>query len=70
MKIIENTCSQPRRYADSEGWLKIELEQGDDREAIIQQYNKSSNWGRTTTFCPSLSSDTILVFKNHEPFLD
>ena len=70
MKIIENSCSQPRRYADSEGWLKIELEPGDDREAIIKEYEKSIPWGRTTTFCPSLSTDTLLVFENHEPFLD
>ena len=72
MKIIENECRQPRRFADSEGWLKIELEPGDDREAIIKQYNKpKKHWAdEGCTFCPEKSTDTLLLFYRHQIFLD
>lgn len=72
MKIIENSCSQPRRYADSEGWLKIELEPGDDREAIIKEYTKVANewWQESCKFQPTLSDDKLLVFVRKQPFLD
>ena len=72
MKIIENECRQPRRFADSDGWLKIELEPGDDRDAIIKQYHKpKQHWAdESCEFCPSKSTETLLVFKRHQVFLD
>lgn len=72
MKIIENYCTQPRRWADSEGWLKIELEPGDDREAIIKQYHYEGDtgWEETCIFRPDLSTDTLLVFEKHQVYND
>lgn len=72
MKIIENYCKQPRPYADSEGWLKIELEPGDDHEAIIKEYTKDDVewWQESCVLVPSLCTETVLVFKKHQTFLD
>lgn len=72
MKIIENYCTQPRPYADSEGYLKIELEPCDDREAIIKEYTKVTNewWQESCKFQPTLSDDKLLVFVRKQPFLD
>lgn len=72
MKIIENYCKQPRAYANSEGWLKIQLEPGDDREKIIMEYHKpKKHWAdESCIFCTELSTESLLVFKKHRVFLD
>lgn len=72
MKIIENYCNQPRPYADSVGYLKIELEEGDDREQIIKDYTKTpEHWYQETCkFQPTLSNEKLLVFYRKQPFLD
>lgn len=72
MKILESYCCQPRPYADAEGWLKIELEAGDDREAIIKQYTKEDVewWDESCVLVPNMCTDTLLVFKRHQVFLD
>lgn len=72
MKILENYCSQPRNYADAEGWLKIQLEANDNREEIIRQYHSpKQNWyDESCEYCPTLSNESILVFKRHQVFLD
>lgn len=72
MKIIENYCNQPRPYADSTGWLRIELEDGDDKSKIIEEYEhiKRDPLDYSCVFKPGLSSEKVLVFKRDEPFLD
>lgn len=72
MKIIEDYCNQPRAYADSEGFLKIELEPGDNREEIIKQYHKPKEnwWDVSCLYDEKESTDTLLVFRKHQAFLD
>lgn len=72
MKIIENYCRQPFPYSDAEGWLKIELEDGDNREEIIKEYeHKAEHWADgSCLFCENQSNDKLLVFRRHRPFLD
>lgn len=72
MKIIENYCRQPRAYADSEGLLIIELEPGDDKEAIIKQYTHKPEgwWDGSCTYSSGKSTENKLVFLRWAPFLD
>lgn len=72
MKIIKNFCLQPRKYADREGCLIIELEPGDDIPAIIKKYEKKrAHWSdEECVFIPSRSNDRELYFRRHQPYLD
>ena len=69
MKIIDNYCSQPRRYADSEGFLKIELEPCDNREEIIKKYQYDNGYAHCI-YSEKESTDTILVFHRWEMYCD
>ena len=72
MKIVKNFCQQPRKYADREGCLVIELEPGDDIQAIIKKYEKKrAHWSdEECVFIPSCSNDHQLYFRRHQPYLD
>ena len=54
MRIVQNFCTQPRKYADSEGRLVIELEPNDDIQAIIKKYEKKriNWWDKECVFVP------------------
>ncbi|MBO4726087.1 MAG: hypothetical protein J5598_00610 [Clostridia bacterium] len=72
MRIVQNFCTQPRKYADSEGRLVIELEPNDDIQAIIKKYEKKriNWWDEECVFVPSKSNERQLYFRRHQPYLD
>ena len=48
MKILINYCTQQRRYGDSYGKCVIQLEPGDDADAIIKDFTRKREWWEKT----------------------
>ena len=84
MKILFDHCSQPRKYADSSGWCLVELEDGDDVEAVKAEFGKPKEWHQQkylfekqlTEYVlqrydgPVTYTGKLLLFKTHRVFLD
>jgi hypothetical protein len=85
MKILFDYCRQPRAYADSVGECLVLIEDGDDKEAIIADFEKPREWcAQSYSLLRELNEYTqtnydgtvvvhrgvLLLFRTKQEFLD
>lgn len=85
MKELVNYCTQERRYGDSRGKCVVQLENGDDADAIIKEYTKAREWYAQTYSNPVRTSHyehrrwngevqsfdgDLIVFDTYRTYLD
>jgi len=85
MKTLRSYCNQKGSYQDSTGQCVIELEEGDDADAIIKDYLKKRAWYEMSYSQPRRCKEysfiswdgvkqvyegDLIVFNTHREYLD
>lgn len=79
MKVLFRYTRQPRRYADREGFMLVELEEGDNKDEVIKDFNEKRDIVSSNKFLREVDTyehngetytGNLLLFEAIDAFMD